>query len=302
MRAGGKGGFRGHYGVPALIGDRRITPANDRVAAIELSGRVESLRLVEGDWLRCRSGVAPLLNSPNGGMDSQLLFGERFRVLEVRSGWAFGQMERDNYVGFVGNEHLGPDNQPTHKVNSLWTQIYAKPEVRSLPTVSIPLGSRLEVKEQTACGAFLQLKDGGFVPAAHVGPATDKLFDHVGFAELYLGTPYLWGGNSPAGIDCSGLAQMALIAAGEMCPRDSDMQQAGIGEWVPNLKQPHRGDLVFWRGHVGIMLDAETMLHATGHHMAVVREPLAEVIARIETQGVAQFQGLKRLRWSGCVR
>ena len=227
-------------------------------------------------------------------MDSQLLYGERFRILECRSGWAFGQMGRDGYVGYVKAHHLGPDFSPTHRVNSLWTQIYERPETRQIPTRTIPYGSLLEIGGRSACGAFLELADGGYVPSDHVGPAAGRAEDPAAEAERFLGVPYLWGGCSPAGIDCSGLVQLALIAAGDNCPRDSDMQEEGWGDWVAADDQPCRGDLVFWRGHVGIMLDEETLLHATGHHMAVVREPLAEVAERIGSQGEAPFRGLKR--------
>ena len=227
-------------------------------------------------------------------MDSQLLFGERFRVLEFRSGWAFGQMGRDGYVGYVRAHHLGPDGSPTHRVNSLWTQIYEGPEKRQVPTRTVPFGSLLKVCGRSGCGTFMGLAGGGYVPEDHVVPAAGQTGDHASEAELFLGVPYLWGGSSPAGIDCSGLVQMALVAAGDDCPRDSDMQEEGWGDWVAAGDVPRRGDLAFWRGHVGIMLDAEILLHATGHHMAVVREPLAEVAERIRTQGETPFRGLKR--------
>lgn len=203
-------------------------------------------------------------------------------------------MGRDGYVGYVRAHHLGPDGSPAHRVNSLWTQIYERPEVRRNPIRTIPFGSLLEVGGRSSCGAFLELAGGGYVPAEHVGPIADKTRDPAAEAELFLGVPYLWGGGSPAGIDCSGLVQMVLVAAGDDCPRDSDMQEEGWGDWIAAVDEPCRGDLVFWLGHVGIMLDAEILLHATGHHMMVVREPLSEVAKRIEKQGEAPFRGLKR--------
>ena len=203
-------------------------------------------------------------------------------------------MGRDGYVGYVRAHHLGPDGSPTHRVNSLWTQIYEVPEARRIPTRTVPFGSQLEVSGRSECGAFLELTGDGFVPADHVGPLAGQTRDPAAEAEHFLGVPYLWGGSSPAGIDCSGLVQIALNAAGDDCPRDSDMQEEGWGDWVVAADQPCRGDLAFWRGHVGIMLDAEILLHATGHHMAVVREPLAKVTERIRTQGETPFRGLKR--------
>lgn len=203
-------------------------------------------------------------------------------------------MGRDGYVGYVRAHQLGPDGSPTHRVNSLWTQIYEGPETRQVPTLTVPFGSLLEVGGRSECGAFLELAGGGFVPANHAGPAAGQTRDSAAEAERFLGVPYLWGGSSPAGIDCSGLVQLALVAAGDDCPRDSDMQEAGWGDWLAVGDGPRRGDLAFWRGHVGIMLDAEILLHATGHHMAVVREPLAEVAERIRKHGEAPFRGLKR--------
>lgn len=203
-------------------------------------------------------------------------------------------MGRDGYVGYVRAHHLGPDGSPTHRVNSLWTQIYEGPETRQVPTRTVPFGSLLEVGGRSECGAFLELSGGGFVPADHAGPVAGQTTDPATVAELFLGVPYLWGGGSPAGIDCSGLMQMALVAAGDDCPRDSDMQEEGWGDWIAAADGPRRGDLAFWRGHVGIMLDAEILLHATGHHMAVVSEPLAKVTKRIRMQGDAPFRGLKR--------
>ena len=107
--------------------------------------------------------------------------------------------------------------------------------------------------------------------------------DAAGVALRFLGAPYLWGGRESLGLDCSGLVQQALAACGKACPRDTDMQ-AGIGVAVAPGDLA-RGDLVFWKGHVGMMLDAERMVHANGHHMATVVEPLAEAIARIEAAG-----------------
>ena len=228
-------------------------------------------------------------------MDSQLLFGERFRVLESRAGWSFGQMERDGYVGYLRASHLGSTCSPTHRVSSLWTHVYEGPDAKTCPARRLPFGSRLEASGDSETEGFIRLTAGGFVPSEHVRPFEERTGDPVAAAEKFLGSPYLWGGNSPAGIDCSGLVQMALLTAGYVCPRDSDMQELSLGEWLPESKLSGRSDLVFWQGHVGIMLDEDRLLHATAHHMSVVCEPLKNVMARIETLGSAPFRGVKRL-------
>ena len=225
-------------------------------------------------------------------MNSQLLFGERFRVLEFRAGWAFGQMERDEYVGYLEACHLAADETATHHVRTLWTHLHEEADIKSVAVAPIPFGSRIQAVK--AEGDFLQIADGKHVLSTHLDQVGARLPDYVCAAELFLGSPYLWGGCTPAGIDCSGLVQLSLIASGASCPRDSDMQEGLGGERVERVDDLQRGDLVFWSGHVGIMVSPKCLLHATAHHMAVVREPLNEVLTRIQMQESATFRGFWR--------
>jgi cell wall-associated NlpC family hydrolase len=133
----------------------------------------------------------------------------------------------------------------------------------------------------------------GFLPASHLAPLDHRETDFVAVAERFLGTPYLWGGKTNYGLDCSGLVQLALTACGIRCPRDSDMQERALGALV-DMKNLRRGDLVFWKGHVAIVRDPKTFLHANAFHMAVAVEPIAEAIARIAGAG-SEVTSVKRL-------
>ena len=262
--------------------DPRLTPATTRAAAVELEGIVDSARYVRGQWRAVRQPLVNLCDAPRGPRASQLLYGERFRVIDERDGYAFGQAERDGYCGWVLGGALGRDEQATHWVAAPATHLYPKAEVKAPPEVALFMLSHVRVTGQA--GDFLRLSSGHFVPASHLQPMRARFADPVGVADMLLGTPYLWGGSSRWGIDCSGLVQAALIACGAACPRDSD-QQRGIGEPVEG--PPERGDLVLWEGHVGLMGDGGMLLHANAHHMAVAYEPFDAAVARIQAKGGA---------------
>ncbi len=263
------------------MSDPRSSPANGRVAHVGLRGHVEADRFVEGRWTMVQQPMANITDAPEGRRANQLLFGERFLALETRDGIAFGMAERDGYCGYILAGALTEPEEPTHWVAAPATHLYPKAAVKAPPEVSIFFGSPVRVTAERP--DFLRIHTGHFVPRTHLQPLKARYSDPVGVADLFLGTPYLWGGNSRWGVDCSGLVQMALLACGVDCPRDSDQQAEALGHDISPGEPLRRGDLVFWRGHVGFMADDRTLLHANAHHMAVAYEPLREAAARIDT-------------------
>jgi cell wall-associated NlpC family hydrolase len=263
--------------------DPRLTPARPDLADIRLRGHVEATRFVAGEARAVVAATAPLRGRPatEAGMVSEALLGERVQVFEEADGWAWGQLATDGYVGYLPAAMLGPlGTAPTHRVAVLRSFFYPGPDMKLPARGHAPMGATVAVTGES--GAFAETPH-GYLWAAHLRPLAHKATDFVAVARAYRGTPYLWGGKSSLGLDCSGLVQIALTMAGIAAPRDSDMQ-AGLGEAVPvtpALSGLRRGDLVCWKGHIGIMRDADTLLHATGHAMLVVEEPLPQVAGRI---------------------
>ncbi len=270
--------------------DRRFFPANDRIAHTSLDGQV-SLPVTEGSVLRVTVAATDLRSAPAGPRDKQLLHGWSFRVLEQRNGWAFGFDVVDGYVGYVAAADLGAHSDPTHRIQARQTHIYSEPDIKSPEIGMLSFLSEIAVTDTTV--GFHALKGGGFVPAQHVAPLSWRAEDAAGTAVLFRNTPYLWGGNTGWGLDCSGLVQLALHAAGQGCARDSDLQ-ANIGHPIEHQSDLMRGDLVFWNGHVGMMLDPDLLIHANAHHMAVAVEPLADAIARIGQKEFGAVTGFRR--------
>ena len=226
---------------------------------------------------------------PSLGIDTQALFGERAFVNDEQEGWAWVQLERDDYVGWLPAAALAaPGRAPTHRVETLRTFLYPAANMKRPPRLALVCGSLLHV---TAVEGDFALTPEGAVWAGHLAPANATTPDFVAVAERFIGVPYLWGGRESLGLDCSGLVQQALLACGRACPRDTD-QQALMGRPAETLA---RGDLVFWRGHVAILLDDRRILHANAHHMAVAIEPLAEAVARIGATGTGQPTAYRRL-------
>ncbi|QPC43858.1 C40 family peptidase [Kaustia mangrovi] len=264
--------------------DPRLHPYRPDLAAAWLRGRVPAERFVEGQSYHV---IAPALGlrrrpEPDAALLTEALMGERVRVFDERDGWAWVQIEEDGYVGYARAGSLAPEAQPaTHRVSVPRTFLYPQPDVKSQPVTGVGLNARLAIAGTE--GPFAVLADGRYVYARHVRPLRDYAQDYVAVAETLLHVPYLWGGKGFTGVDCSGLVQLALHAAGHPCPRDSDMQEAALGVPVDahGFAALHRGDLVFWKGHVGLMVDGERFLHANGHHMQVVIEPLHEAVDRI---------------------
>lgn len=266
--------------------DRRVNAFRPDLAAEALRGRVKAPRFATGERRRVAAGHAPLRREPrpDAPLDTELLHGEALTVYEERGGWAWAQAQADSYVGYVPAEALGETAAaPTHRVAALRAHVYPAPDIKTPPLYALSLNALLVVADE-AEGRFLGLAEGGFVHAAHVARVDAFAGDFVAVAEGFLGTPYLWGGRTGLGVDCSGLVQQALQAAGIACPRDSDMQETALGEPLgdaSDLSGLRRGDLVFWRGHAGIMIDPERLLHANAFHMRTVIEPVAETAARI---------------------
>ncbi len=261
--------------------DPRLVPARPDLAAAHLKGSVAAERFTEGRSLTVAAPVLDMTSTPDrdAGLSNQLLMGERFLAYEedAEAGLAWGQAEADGYVGYVSLAGLEADApEPDMHVTVLSTYIYPEPNMKTRPLEALPMLARVATVGHEA--GFVALASGGYCPAQHLAPIGPLAGDFVGVAEQMLGRPYLWGGRSAEGVDCSGFVQLALAAVGRMILRDADLQQsAGV-----ELNEPlARGDLVFWDGHVGIMQDDETLLHANAHHMAVASEPLADAEARI---------------------
>jgi hypothetical protein len=267
--------------------DPRITPARPDLAAKHLEGKVSAARFVEGNAREVIDAQAPVREAPapDAPLMTEALMGERVTIYEFNDeGWAWGQLADDDYVGWLpANALLVPRETPTHRVTTLRTLAFSGPSMKLPPVAMPPLGAKLAV---TRVQDRFAVSPVGFLPAAHLAPLGQHEADFVSVAERFLGTPYLWGGKTNYGLDCSGLVQVALAACGIPCPRDSDMQQRALGTEVDS-KSLRRGDLVFWKGHVAIARDANTLVHANAFHMAVAIEPIAEAIARISTAGSA---------------
>lgn len=223
--------------------------------------------------------LVDLCDAPKGARARQLLFGDFVRVYEHRAGWAFVQAQKDGYVGYLPEAALSPRKAPSHWIAAPAAHVYPAPDIKTRERFTLSLGACITARSQQ--GAFVDT-GAGFIPRAHLRRINDRPHDWVEVARSLLHTPYLWGGNSRAGIDCSGLVQAALLACAIACPGDSDQQQR-LGS---DVRGPlRRGDLVFWKGHVGLIAGPDLLLHANAHHMAVVEEPLAAACTRIRAAG-----------------
>ncbi len=278
--------------------DRRLTPARANLAAERLRGLVAAPRYAEGQAMRIIAASAPLRRSPRAEapLETEALFGEAVTVYDEDEGWAWAQLARDDYVGYLPNAALGAPSESTHRVAALRTHAYPGPAIKMPPRMALSLGAQLTIVGRE--GDFAVSENGLYLWSRHLAELDEREPDWVAVAEHFLETPYLWGGRTSEGIDCSGLVQTALMAAGIASPRDSDMQEAALGEpiAIDDGSAPlARGDLVFWKGHVGIMRDPVTLLHANGWHMKTVSEPLAQARDRIAAAGGGETTSVRRL-------
>jgi len=266
--------------------DKRTNAFRPDLAASHLRGQVEATHFADGTYYEVIEPIADVKRepAPDAALDTQALYGERVTVYEItEEGWAWGQLETDQYVGWLpANALATPGAAPTHKVIVPRTLCFPAANIKLPPVAALPLGASLAVARQDE--PFSVTHNGWHIPAGHIAPLSATYRDPVAVAEMLLGAPYLWGGKSSLGIDCSGLVQLALAAAGLPCPRDSDMQEAALGRPIA-LEELARGDLVFWKGHVAMARDALTIVHANAFHMMVAMEPVADAVARIAAAG-----------------
>jgi cell wall-associated NlpC family hydrolase len=278
--------------------DPRLTPARPDLAAKYLEGKVKAERFVEGEAFEIADSLVPLREGPSAeaALLTQALKGERVTIYDHNGeGFAWGQLNSDGYVGWLPDRAMAkPAATPTHKVTALRTFAFPGPSIKLPPAETLVLGALVAVIRED--GPFAVTREGWYLPRQHLGHIDRFVEDFVAVAERFVGTPYLWGGKSSFGIDCSGLVQVALNAAGTGCPRDSDMQQDGLGRplGLEEFNQLRRGDLMFWKGHVAIVRDAGTIVHANAHHMATAIENTGDAIARIKAAG-SEITAIKRL-------
>jgi len=288
--------------------DPRTTPARPDLAALHLKGKVEAARFVAGTELEVRDAQAPVRRepSPDAPLDTEALHGERVTVYDENGeGWCWGQLASDGYVGWIPANALRPPGPPpTHRVAALRTFVFPGRSIKAPPLDALSLGSRVAVKTPSHhasltrlrgredwgpddSGELTDLASGFCIPTRHLAPIESSEPDFVAVAERFVGVPYLWGGKTSLGIDCSGLVQIALVATGVACPRDSDMQERALGALLPidDLAGLRRGDLIFWKGHVAIVRDGRSIVHANAFHMAVAIEPTGEALRRIADAG-----------------
>ncbi|WP_185984709.1 C40 family peptidase [Aureimonas mangrovi] len=270
--------------------DPRLNAFRSDLADSRLKGRVEAARFVDGRAMTVRVPLADLRRRPaaDAPLETQALCGERVTVFEDEGeGWAWVQLAGDGYVGWMESEALAaaPQTSPRWRVDAPRTLVFPGPDIKLPPLHALPMGALIAERGTTRDhnASYVLVEPFGAVVAQHLVPAGDVAEDFVAVAARLLGAPYLWGGKSALGIDCSGLVQLSLAQAGIDAPRDADMQERWAAPLDPAARR-RRGDLVFWKGHVGIMADETQLLHANAHHMMTAIEPLADALARYEAK------------------
>lgn len=276
--------------------DKRLTPARADLAASHLKGRIDAARYADGEVRFATIGRAALKKEPqfDSVQETELLFGEAFTVYERANGWAWGQASLDSYVGYVPDALVSAETMATtHRVAVPMTPLLPAPDIKKPALDMLPMNARVQIVGATR--DFYGIAPQGFVYAPHLVPIADRVIDWVAVASEFVGAPYVWGGKTVSGMDCSGLIQTSLQRAGIDAPRDTDMQEDRIGRSIPiALESLKRGDLIFWKGHVGVMFDTQNLLHANAHHMQVAIEPIRQAIARI-TPVAGSIASVKRI-------
>lgn len=269
--------------------DTRLNAFRPDLADSRLKGQVEAGRFVDGRQARVAASVADLRRAPrpDSGLDTQLLRGAPVRVFDDVDGFAWIQAGEDGYVGYVAAADLGPpEPAATHKVAAPRTFVYPGPDLKLPRSEALSMGAEVAIvgHAETRGTRYALLASGEAIVDVHLCGIDVVAQDYVAVAEAMINTPYLWGGVSGFGIDCSGLVQLSMRMAGRHVLRDTDMQAASLGTAIePALNDDglRRGDLVFWKGHVAVMIDGRSMIHANGHTMTVAVEGLREAIDRI---------------------
>jgi hypothetical protein len=258
--------------------DRRVTPARPDLAAAHLKGKVDAPHFVDGEIFAIGVGRASLRVRPSGdaAQDSELLFGEQVTVYENKNGWAWVQARSDLYVGYIPSDALGSTSAGALRVSALMAPVFSAADLKTPVRDLLPMNAIVPVLARD--GDYVNVGP-GFVHQRHLLPETEK--DFAAIAERFVGVPYVWGGKTAAGLDCSGLIQTALQAGGKAAPRDTDMMEKALGDSIA-IGAVRRGDLIFWKGHMGVMLDDKRLLHANAFHMMVAIEPLTDAMTRID--------------------
>lgn len=274
--------------------DPRVTALQGPMASLALQGRMAAKTYRAPIPMQVSAAVVPIRAAPVGDAEQwdQMIFGETFDLLDEVDGFGWGQAHRDGYVGYVDLAALSaPVLAPTHRISALRTYGFSEPSIKSAPLGLYSLNTLVTVEARE--GRFVRTARAGWFVESQLSPIGQFETDPVSVAERFLGAPYQWGGRESLGLDCSGLVQQAFYACGLTCPRDTDMQAAQIGAAIDG-SELRRGDLVFWKGHVGLMQDGTTLLHANAHHMAVQSEPLDGAILRIEAAGSGRPTAFRR--------
>lgn len=271
--------------------DRRLTPFSGRFALPTLRGQVDA-PIVDGEAASIGVALADLCDAPDGARDRQVLFGAQITVIERRGGHVFVQAARDSYCGWVVSAAIGPVQTPTHRVSAAATHIYPAPKVQAREVGWLPFNAQVTV---TGVDGHFARTAQGFIPLPHLTPVSTAANDPVAVARQFLGAPYLWGGNTVRGLDCSGLIQLAFHACGYAMAGDSDLQRREGVE----VTDPQRGDLVFWKGHVALVAGTDEIIHANGHTMDVSAEGLAQATQRIAAAGGGDLLAIRRVNQRG---